>query len=757
MIQPPKSRVDLHCHSTASAVGKLDVQRALGLPECATPPEEVYELAKRRGMDFVTITDHDTIDGALAIADRPDAFVSEELTASFRAEPQAVHVLCYGIDGNDHEWLQRHSDDVEACAGYLDEQGIACALAHPFYAVAAPLTARHRRRLAELFPIWETRNGSRARELNLPAAVYIDTHGGTSVGGSDDHAGIDIGRTWTEAPPAETPEEFLDHLRAGRLEAAGDQGSAAKWAHAALALAVRVLGAADVPADGRGASPAAVLELVERVVREGGARTSAVGADLDPADALALLEAWLAALELDLRGPELIALLQHDDFSHAALFRRARRAHERGLRRAAESAVAALEGGGEAAGAAARLFEALIPAIPYAPAASFLGCEKAKLVAREGEPPRVAIVTDAIQGVHGVTRTIEELRGRGVPGFEVEVVGTDPAVDRRLAAVAELEVPFYPGLRIGVPTLPGLVEVLAEGRYDAVHLTSPGPAGVAAALVARTLELPLLASHHTELGAYAHLRSGDSTLAGGVDLGLAAFYGACDMVLSPSAAADASLRALGVGDDKVARWGRGVELARFGPHHRVEGHLPGELNVLYAGRLTREKGVELLAESFLGAHAQDGRLHLVLAGGGPEEELLRERLGDHATFLGWLEGDELARAYASADLFLFASTTDTFGQVILEAQASGLPVVAVAEGGPCDLVEDGVTGLLRPARAEALGPALIALASSPSDRSRLGRAGERSARGHTWERALVQLATGYGRALSSPLAAVRAA
>src|SRR5918992_5281268 len=87
------SRADLHCHSTASQLSKLGVQRALGLPECATPPEEVYELAKRRGMDFVTITDHDTIDGALRLADRPDFFVSEELTARFKDEPREVHVL----------------------------------------------------------------------------------------------------------------------------------------------------------------------------------------------------------------------------------------------------------------------------------------------------------------------------------------------------------------------------------------------------------------------------------------------------------------------------------------------------------------------------------------------------------------------------------------------------------------------------------------------------------------------------------------
>src|ERR671916_2734024 len=195
------ARADLHCHSTASEISKLGVSRALGLPECATPPEEVYELAKRRGMDFVTITDHDSIDGALEIAERyDDAFVSEELTARFRGEPQAVHILVWGITPQDHERLQALAGDVEAVAEELSTRAIACALAHPFYAVEAPLLPRHRRRLAQLFPIWETRNGSRARELNAPAAVYVDTHGGTGIAGSDDHAGTDIGRTYTETP-----------------------------------------------------------------------------------------------------------------------------------------------------------------------------------------------------------------------------------------------------------------------------------------------------------------------------------------------------------------------------------------------------------------------------------------------------------------------------------------------------------------------------------------------------------------------------
>jgi glycosyltransferase involved in cell wall biosynthesis/predicted metal-dependent phosphoesterase TrpH len=738
------SRADLHCHSSASQHSRLGVQRTLGLPECATPPEEVYELAKRRGMDFVTITDHDTIDGVLEIADRPDVFVSEELTASFRGEPQAVHVLCWGITPDDHEWLQRNSNDVEMCAEYLHGCGIACALAHPFYAVAAPLGARHRRRLAQLFNVWETRNGSRARELNLPAAIYIETHGGAGVGGSDDHAGVDVGRTWTETPPASTRDQFLRRLRRGEAIARGAQGSAEKWAHAAMALAVRALGSGDAGDP----NPRAVFAMAQRLMSQADARSGPLAGDLGPADARALLRAWLDAVGLELSERELLALMQEDDFSHAELYRRARRKHERDLRAVVERVVAAPPAslGDALLPLAAGLFSACIPAIPYAPAAAFLGREKGKLVAREGEPQRVALVADGVGGMHGVTHTLDEIRERGVPGFDVEVIGTDANVDRRLPAVAEVDIPLYAGLKVGVPSLPATVEALAEGRYDLVHLCSPGPAGVAAALIARTMELPLVGSYHTELGVYAGLRSGDERLRAGMDMALAALYGLCSNVLSPSESADESLRALGIAPELIGRWDRGVDTSRFDPALRDPALHPGELNVLYAGRFSKEKGAALLADAFLAARERDPRLHLVLGGGGPEEGSLRERLGTHATFLGWLDGDALARTYASADLFLFASATDTFGQVVLEAQASGLPVVAVDAGGPRTLIEDGRTGLLR-APAE-LADAVCELAGSPVLRHRLATAGLAAVRARTWDRSLGQLAEGYASALA---------
>jgi glycosyltransferase involved in cell wall biosynthesis len=207
--------------------------------------------------------------------------------------------------------------------------------------------------------------------------------------------------------------------------------------------------------------------------------------------------------------------------------------------------------------------------------------------------------------------------------------------------------------------------------------------------------------------------------------------------------------ALGVEAARLGRWERGVDTSRFDPGKAAREEYPGEIKVLYAGRLTREKGVDLLAESFLRAHEADPRLHLLLAGGGPEEAELRARLGEHATFLGWLEGEDLARAYASADLFLFCSTTDTYGQVVLEAGASGLPVVAVAEGGPASLVENRPTGMLCRPDADHIAGTVLQLAASPLLRRHLGASAARAVQERSWERALEQLAGGYRRALSA--------
>ena len=204
-------------------------------------------------------------------------------------------------------------------------------------------------------------------------------------------------------------------MRDGQAEARGEQGSAAKWTHAAMALATRALDEAEVAAPGTAPDPTAVLKMAERVIREGNAREGKVAADIGPEDARCLLEAWLAGVGIEARGRDLLELLQADGFSHADLYRRARRRHERRLRVAVDEGMVAFSAG-DLGSAANGIFEALVPAVPYAPSTAFLGAEKAKLRARDGDRRRVALIADGIGSMHGVTHTIEQIRERGVPG-----------------------------------------------------------------------------------------------------------------------------------------------------------------------------------------------------------------------------------------------------------------------------------------------------------------------------------------------------
>ena len=200
-----------------------------------------------------------------------------------------------------------------------------------------------------------------------------------------------------------------------------------------------------------------------------------------------------------------------------------------------------------------------MPAVPYAPATAFLAAEKAKLDrprrrAAAGRGDRRRDRRHARRHPHDRAdprARRPRLRGRG-----------DRHRRRRRpppSAAAELEVPFYEGLRLGVPGLPDLVETLAEGRYDLLHVTAPGPAGVAATLLSRISGLPLIGSYHTELAAYAGLRSGDGGLEAIAATALGVFYAAPSVVLSPSPAADRSLLGLGADPARLGRWERGVD------------------------------------------------------------------------------------------------------------------------------------------------------------------------------------------------------
>jgi len=216
-------KLDTHVHTVHSGRSTLG-PLARVLRESYNTVDSVYRLAKTRGMDLVTITDHDNIDGALQIADRPDVIVGCEVTAVFPHDGVRVHLGVIGLNEAQHREIQTLRHDIRELLPYLHRQRLFTSLNHVASRINGQITARH---VAAILP-WvgglEVRNGSRLPSQNRTAAALATGHRKVGIAGSDSHTGRGIGRTWIEAPHARSRETFLAALHAGDVVIGGTQG-----------------------------------------------------------------------------------------------------------------------------------------------------------------------------------------------------------------------------------------------------------------------------------------------------------------------------------------------------------------------------------------------------------------------------------------------------------------------------------------------------------------------------------------------------
>jgi phosphatidylinositol alpha 1,6-mannosyltransferase len=349
---------------------------------------------------------------------------------------------------------------------------------------------------------------------------------------------------------------------------------------------------------------------------------------------------------------------------------------------------------------------------------------------------RVVVVTESfLPQVNGVTRTVtaflEHLeRGRHEALVFAPGHGAFEHAGHRVVRVMGITGLLYPGLTVA-PVAPGLRRTLHRFAPDIVHLASPAALGVYARIAARGAGVPVVAHYQTDLVAYAQ-DYGGRWLAAAVRRVERIFHNRCAATFAPSEAIAAELRRRGF--DNVGVSGRGVDTARFRPRR------PGALaartrwpdgegpRILCVARLAREKRLDRLVDLAL----REPWLRVLLVGDGPCRQLLAAAAPPNLALAGALEGEELADTYAAADVFAFPSTTETFGQVVQEAMACGVPVVAVRAGGVSDLVDDGRTGVLVEPPGLALPRAVTDLARDPARRERLGGAARRAVEGRDW-------------------------
>ncbi|MBA3413869.1 MAG: glycosyltransferase [Chloroflexia bacterium] len=722
------SRIDLHLHSRASGAATNWWVKRLGLGfetrESYTEPTAAYEMVKAAGMDFATLTDHETIDGALELLDRPDFLVGEEVNARFPEDGSSVDVLVYSVTPAHHHGLQARRGDVYALVDFVREAGLVAVLAHPVFETGVRLDKPMIEKRLLLFGLWEVINGSRPASQNALAAriaAGIDAstlrqlaaiHGFpvpphrriAGTGGSDDHGGMDGGATHTVVPKVETVGELLEALAAGEAWPAGEDGHADKMAHTGFKIAGLAF-------------------------RENGPPRATEGPESKLLDYLPLLAMF--------SGPQIRRAIAG-----------------RYETRMAES-LAATGGTAPLLKALTRiggLVEAHLFLAPYVGVHGYFGRER-QAARRLGEtlgltperPLRVGVFVDDLDEIHGVATmyaNLQEIDG-AAHGAEMQMVRCgDPETGADLRAIATLPMPLYAGRGLGVPSLVDVLDLIAERDYDVLHIPTPGPLGLSAMVAGLTLGIPLVGAYHTEFGRYAHVLSGDAMLGDLVEVFVRGFYERCAVVAVPSANTADALRGRGYQIDRLEVLRNGVDTDLFAParrdpvlHRRLGG---GRTLLVYTGRISVEKGLDRLAEHYQVLRARRDDVHLVLVGDGPYREAMANLLGDTATFTGFLRGEVLARTVASGDIFAFPSLTDTLGRAVIEAQACGVPAVVFATGGPRECILPGATGLVAGNDAE-FGRLLESLLDDPDKRAEMGAAASAFASDLTWDRVMAGL------------------
>jgi glycosyltransferase involved in cell wall biosynthesis len=792
------SRADLHVHSKYSNRPSEWFLRRIGAPESFMEPTEVYNACRAAGMDYVTISDHNSIGGAMEIAHLPGTFLSSELTTYFPENGCKIHVLVSGITEKQFNEMQNVRENIYDLQHYMLQHRVIHTVAHPLFRINEKLNIDLFEKLLLMFNCFEGINGSRiSRACDIGNAVFdsltpeminaladkhdiqpvgIEPWNKTLTGGSDDHSGLYIASAHTVTPYAPSVIDFLEYIREGQHEPGGIGGTSVRLANSLYRIAYcfykdRFLssGAPDRSVIG------SVLKTMAETPDEKEPEKTGFRATVKAAFQKKIQKAYVKTQMNDLEQmivEELTHVLESEgqpdytiDSYESANFKSACKLSQE-LSFAFMKKAAKKIRNGELIGslqAISSLGPVALGIAPYLTAFStqhkdevflreiadhFPGAKQLKH--RTGKK---AWVTDTFTDVNGVTKTIRTLAGMANSmQKEITVITSldeEPEADfpiKNFKPVGSFPLPEYESLVISYPPFLEILAYLEKEEFDEVIISTPGTLGVCALGAAMMLGLPTKGIYHTDFPRFFADITEDEKLGEAAWRFMRWFYGKVDHILVPTKQYKRLLMDGGFEGDKIDIMPRGINGERFNPSFRDQKvwddyGLNGNFKFIYAGRVSREKNIEIMIKAFTQLIEAGTNADLIIVGDGPQRDELQLKYNDpQIVFTGYLYGDDLAKAYASADLFVFPSLTDTFGNVVLEAHASGLPAIVSNEGGPQEIVESHGSGLIVSARnPDEMAAAMQRVVDDRELYKKLQAGAEAKVKNSRWEHALERL------------------
>jgi glycosyltransferase involved in cell wall biosynthesis len=738
-------KIDLHVHSKFSTRPSQWVLQKLGCHECYTEPLSLYRIAKEKGMDLVTITDHNSINGCLEIAHLPDTFISEEITTYF-PDGCKIHVLAYNINEERHRQIQKARDNIFELADYLQQEGIVHSVAHPLWSINGRLKMEHFEQLLLLFKNFELNGGRdelqnqwlkaiceelRPEQLDLLTGkhgiipAFPSPWKKNFTAGSDDHSSLHITQKYTQVDGALGVQDFLAKVYDGKAIVRGAASTPLTLGHNIYSIAYQFYKKKYSLSPQAGSNT--LGDLLDNILETGVQTTKKSFPKYQLYYNRIKNSIWSVSRDenfLNLLKKETSYFLSQealpaDEYEWFSM-----------LNQLAQKLLVQFHRKLSRAFIGANLIDVInsvtssglvyLALAPYTAAFSSFSSDRdfGINLLEKFLPPNhaqreaasqflMAHFTDTYYEINGVALSLkQQMEEARKIDKDYIIITCDknkrPEVPgiKNFSPIGVLHLPEYQEQKLFHPPFLDILNYCHLRKFSHILAATPGPLGLTAMAVARILHLRLWGTYHTALPQYADYLTHDPTIVQLIWKYVVWFYNQMELVFVPSRSTADELEQKGVDRDKIRIFPRGVDIKRFHPAKRngfLESEVAGKdvTKLLYVGRVSREKNLERLAAVFKKLIREHSAVHLVIVGDGPYlEDMQQELAGTPCTFTGYLQGEDLAAAYASCDLFIFPSTTDTFGNVVLEAQASGLPVIVTDTGGPQENVLDGKTGLI---------------------------------------------------------------
>ncbi|MBD3420876.1 MAG: glycosyltransferase [Chitinivibrionales bacterium] len=734
------ARADLHVHSTYSAHPSTWFLQRLGTRESYVDPESVYLTARQAGMQFVTITDHNSIEGAVILKEKypREVFVGVESTAYMPEDGTKIHLLIYGLNQKQFDTIEEIRSDIYQLRDFLKSEHLTHAVAHITFSINRKMSMEHIEKLLLLFDHFEGRNGSRHRfdndgTVNVLSSLKpehfedmrkrhrIEPMSDTPwrkgvVGGSDDHSGLFIGTTYTIAQAA-TPAEFLNQIRNFKTYPGGRHSDYKRYAFAIYKVAY------DFSQSRSRGLTSSIFHAVNSLV-------------FDP-EKLGLRKRWtLEKMKFSKSSKdsgmkkmmlELVETLQaNGDMSVEEklelLYAKIARIADEFFKTFLEP-VGKQFRDGDFVGFV-RSISGALPGIflsaPFFTSIHFMHDSRELMHKMENQfevdnkkrKKRVLWFTDTLTDLNGIAETLRKLAtlarernlelilvGSVIDGEDTSILPENVLL---LPCIQTYTPSYFNTYTLRVPSVLESMKLIYEADPDEIFISTPGSIGILGLIASKLLHVPSINVYHTDFTRQARQIIGEESICNMVEDFTRIFYNLSDIISVPTKQYMGLLEKRGFLRTKMVQFKRGIDPNTFAPQDNGAHYLARSFGIkdgptlLYGGRISKEKSMDFLGEVYTELAGKFPGLNLVLAGNGPYFEEFKERMAAfrRVYFPGRIARIDLAQLYSSADCFVFPSVTDTFGMVVLEAQACGLPAVVSDFGGPQEIIVSGQTGFV---------------------------------------------------------------